>query len=113
MLTPASRCPTHQRAADAAALRVKRERRPHSHAERVRRAGVVAAWVRVHGWVCPGWDVPEHPSGDLTAAHVVAVAAGGDEGGALGVLCRTCNSRQGITAGQSPAAPAYVVRSDW
>lgn len=61
--------------------------------ERARRAAAVAAWVRVHGWVCPGYERPPHPSRDLTAAHSVAVAHGGVDS-ELGVLCRSCNSRQ-------------------
>lgn len=63
-----------------------------SSAEKHRRSAAVREWVRLHGWVCPGYERPTHPSRDLTAAHSVAVALGGDEIG--GVLCRSCNSRQ-------------------
>ena len=63
-----------------------------SSAEKQRRSAVVKAWVRVNGWICPGYERPAHESTDLTAAHSVAVAFGGDEIG--GILCRSCNSRQ-------------------
>lgn len=62
-------------------------------AERARRKRAVEAWVAVYGWVCPGYERPAHESRDLTAAHSVAVARGGTAS-ALGVLCRSCNSRQ-------------------
>ena len=60
--------------------------------ERLARKRVVAEHVRQHGWVCPGYERPEHPSRDLTAAHTTAVANGGTE--FRGALCRSCNSRQ-------------------
>jgi 5-methylcytosine-specific restriction protein A len=59
--------------------------------ERKRRAAVVAAHRAEYGDWCPGWQRPAHPSTDLTADHLLAVAAGGDEGGSLAVLCRSCN----------------------
>lgn len=62
-------------------------------AERGRRKAAVAAWVKVHGAVCPGYERSAHPSTDLTAAHTVAVAHGGGAS-ALTVLCRSCNARQ-------------------
>lgn len=65
------------------------------NAERVRRKAVVNAWVSVRGWTCPGWMRDSHPSTDLTAAHVTAVAHGGGDG-PLTVLCRSCNSRQAL-----------------
>jgi hypothetical protein len=55
----------------------------------------VASWVAVRGWVCPGYERPEHESRDLTAAHSVAVARGGRDS-RLSVLCRSCNSRQAL-----------------
>lgn len=63
-------------------------------AERKRRAAAVTAWVTVHGWWCPGYQVPAHESHDLTADHTTAVTHGGLEG-PLTVMCRTCNSRKG------------------
>jgi len=77
-LTVGSRCPAH--------------RRGNTNAERVRRAAVVAAHRAMHGDVCPGWLRPAHASSDLTADHVVPVAAGGAEAGPLQVICRSCNS---------------------
>lgn len=110
LVPDASRCPEHQRMADAAALRVKRARRPVNYRERKRRAAAVTAWIAEHGAWCPGWGVPGHESTDLTAAHVVAVAAGGAESGPLDVLCRACNARQGVFAGQRADTPPYQVR---
>jgi 5-methylcytosine-specific restriction enzyme A len=66
----------------------------HNRPERQRRRGVVDAWIRTHGSVCPGYGIPPHLSGDLTADHVTAVASGGSESGKLGVMCRQCNSRK-------------------
>ena len=51
-------------------------------------------WTRENGSTCPGYGIPPHLSADLTADHVVPVASGGSEGGALSVLCRRCNSRK-------------------
>lgn len=69
-------------------------RRIVSGHERRRRASVVDAWLSHNGATCPGWRRPPHlvQASDLTADHVVAVAAGGDEHGVLTVLCRSCNS---------------------
>ncbi|GAA1436352.1 hypothetical protein GCM10009616_35890 [Microlunatus lacustris] len=72
--------------------------RNSSRRERTRRTEAVQDWVAVHGWLCPGWERPAHPSQDLTAAHVVAAAHGGADG-PLTVLCRSCNSRQGVAGG--------------
>jgi hypothetical protein len=49
-------------------------------------------WVDMHGWVCPGWQRPPHPSRDLTVDHVAARSAA-----RLQVLCRSCNSRKSVT----------------
>lgn len=45
-----------------------------------------------NGWVCPGWRRDGHPSRELTADHVDPIALGGPQGGALAVLCKSCNS---------------------
>lgn len=47
-----------------------------------------------HGNWCPGYGTPSHAATDLTADHIVPIAAGGKPDGALGVLCRSCNSRK-------------------
>jgi 5-methylcytosine-specific restriction endonuclease McrA len=62
--------------------------------ERQRRKRVVAAWVREHGYVCPGYGRPAHPASDLTADHITP-RSGGGEHGPLRVLCRRCNSARG------------------
>lgn len=95
-LTPGTRCPEHTRAKDRATLRTKRARRPRLPGEDTRRAATVQAHIGTHGYWCPGWQRPPHPSQDLTADHPHAVARGGDEQAqSLTVLCRSCNSRKG------------------
>lgn len=91
-LTPTTRCNAHTRTRDQATLRAKRTLRPYSHTERQRRAQAVADHRAQHGDWCPGWHRPGHTATDLTADHVIAVAAGGTEHGELQVLCRSCNS---------------------
>jgi 5-methylcytosine-specific restriction protein A len=73
----------------------KRAVRPYTTAEKRRRAAAVAEWVSTHGQWCPGWQREAHPSSDLVADHIAAVAAGGPESGPLRVLCRSCNSARG------------------
>ena len=48
------------------------------HSRQVRRE-----WVAENGNLCPGWQVPAHPSTDLVLDHDV------------GVLCRVCNGVKG------------------
>lgn len=93
-LSTGSRCPTHAGTHQVHAQRAKRERRPYTYTEQRRRAEAVQAHVATHGWWCPGWRRPAHESHDLTADHVIAVAAGGGEDGPLQVLCRSCNGRK-------------------
>jgi 5-methylcytosine-specific restriction protein A len=96
-LSRKTRCPTHDRGnnrATAAHQRAKRAKRPYTYAEQQRRKAVVDAWVELYGYVCPGWRVPPHPSRDLTADHIDAVAVTRDESGPLSVLCRSCNGRK-------------------
>ena len=68
-LTNGGPCQQHRRESPTYLVRDK--------AERNRRALTVAAWIAEHGWTCPGWQRPAHPSRDLTAAHTIAVALGG------------------------------------
>jgi 5-methylcytosine-specific restriction protein A len=60
-------------------------------------AKIVRNWVAIHGWVCPGWRRPEHPSRQLTADHTLALARGGEpfDPANVGVLCRRCNTAKG------------------
>lgn len=60
-------------------------------------AKTVAEWVVEHGWVCPGWHRPPHPSHRLSANHVVPLAAGGApfDAANVDVLCVTCNTAKG------------------
>jgi 5-methylcytosine-specific restriction protein A len=99
-LSAGVRCPPCSSRRGAAQTRAKREVRPYTYAERERRAQVVRAWVQTHGYMCPGYQVPPHPSMDLTADHPHAVAAGGAEDQPLTVLCRSCNSRKVSTGDQ-------------
>lgn len=86
-------CPDHARRPPSKSSIAARDPR-----ERARRKAVVDAWVTANGWVCPGWERPEHPSRDLTAAHKTAVALGGKDS-ILSVLCRSCNARQALSPG--------------
>lgn len=63
--------------------------------QRKRRANAVRRWRNQYGDWCPGYKVPAHHATDLTAEHSQALAEGGDQGQALTVLCRSCNSRHG------------------
>lgn len=86
------RCHTCATYIETQRTRRKRDKRPRaSTAETRRRAQTVADWVTTHGWVCPGWQRPPHPSADLTADHVIPFAASRSEDGPLAVLCRPCN----------------------
>lgn len=90
-LSQGTRCPAHRNTIQQA----KRRRRPRiTWTEQQRRAKAVATHRARYGDWCPGWQCPPHASPDLTADHVTAVAAGGDEHGELQVLCRACNGRK-------------------
>lgn len=88
VITTATRCQQHR-------IESPTWHANNSRSERRRRAATVSMWIQEHGWICPGWQCDPHPSQDLTAAHSVAVALGGVHS-PLTVLCRSCNSRQGI-----------------
>ena len=100
-LTPRTRCPTCTAPIAAVYAQRKRERRPErSHTERQRRADTVTAWRDTYGDVCPGWNRTAHAATDLTADHVLPVAAGGAEDGPLTILCRECNGRKADRASE-------------
>lgn len=95
-LTKGSRCEQHQWQQDKQQDQAKRQRRPRaSSAEDKRRADAVARHIKTYGMWCPGWQVPAHVAGKLTADHVVPYASVGYEGGPLAVLCVSCNSKKG------------------
>lgn len=55
----------------------------------------IGAHVARHGYTCPGYKVPAHPSRDLTLDHPTALASGGAPlPRNPGVLCRSCNGRK-------------------
>ena len=88
--THTTRCPTCKARRD----RHRNQTRPHLTGtwpalSRKLRADHVAT----HGWWCPGWNTPPHPSHDLTVDHVERRT------GTAGyqVLCRSCNSRKSTT----------------
>ncbi len=89
-----SRCPDCA-TATAARRPPKPTRTGYGWHELKRRQSVVATWRAEHGDWCPGWQRPAHRAIDLTADHVLAVAAGGRQDGPLTVLCRSCNSAKG------------------
>ncbi|WP_236566720.1 HNH endonuclease [Nocardia sp. CY41] len=94
---PESRCPEHRAERDRHYRKTTPTKATRDHAERQRRAEVVADHRAAHGNWCPGWRRPAHPSDDLTADHTRAVADGGRPDGPLQVLCRACNSAKGAS----------------
>lgn len=101
--TQGNRCPPHQ-AQYNTLVNARRApnsvRRPdYGSAERTRRAAAVAAHRARHGDWCPGWGKRAAHQvvapNILTADHIDAVGAGGAEGGAYIVRCRSCNSARG------------------
>ncbi len=95
VVTYGSRCPDCHRAEDRRRLTVKPTAQGRNSHEQRRRARTVRAWRRQHGDLCPGWRRAPHPSSDLTADHLQAVATTADQTGPLQVLCRGCNSAKG------------------
>jgi 5-methylcytosine-specific restriction enzyme A len=103
-LSSGTRCPEHTREQGYQQLQRKRDLRPYSHAERVRRREAVEAHRAQHGEWCPGWEaggraahvvLPQH--GGLSADHAESVARGGAEGGLLTVRCLSCNAAKGTS----------------
>jgi 5-methylcytosine-specific restriction protein A len=83
---PATRCEKHKII------------KSYTYKERKRRKAAVEEHIAAHGYWCPGWGVPAHPSEDLTADHVIPQRYGG-VGGELRTLCRSCNSRRSTKLG--------------
>ena len=100
LISSGTRCPRCERPRARQTQQRKRAIRPYTTAEKRRRAAAVDQWRAQFGDWCPGWG--EHPAHQvvwpnvLSADHDVAVAVGGDEGGALTVRCRRCNSARGV-----------------
>src|SRR5699024_2414916 len=96
------RCDACEREHSQRQTNSKRRRRPvATSAEQTRRKQVVAAHVALHGYVCPGWECPPHPSMDLTADHITSYKQSTSENGSLQVLCRVCNGRKGSKSGRA------------
>ncbi len=92
---PGSRCTIHARQSNRShhnALYNTREWQRLS-------ARVIARHRGQYGNWCPGYGRDPHPASDLTADHVVPLAAGGAplDRGNLAVLCRSCNSTKGAS----------------
>lgn len=87
------RCPRH--------TRVKRNYSAPYDAQHLKlKKRAVAAWVRIHGWTCPGWKRPAHPifENGLEGEHIIPRSLRPDlayEPSNYGVLCRSCNARKG------------------
>lgn len=69
-------------------------------------ARVLRAWRGEHGNWCPGYGRPGHRAADLTADHVVPLAAGGApfDIANTAVLCRSCNSTKGASTDRGGVA---------
>lgn len=78
------------------------------------RRRVLTRHIATHGWWCPGWGVPAHPSRQLTIDHGDPLVFGGDPYNEdnLGVLCKACNGRKGARGGSSNSATATVRSTD-
>jgi hypothetical protein len=93
VLSPYNRCDTHRRARER--YRGSSTARGYDGAWRRLQARVVREWVAVHGWVCPGYMRPGHPSHHLTGDHIVPLSVDPSlrlERSNVGVLCAACNS---------------------
>lgn len=89
------RCEEHARRAERKQRLTVPTKRTLTSSEARRRKTVVEAWRSRYGNVCPGFGRTPHVATDLTADHIVPIAAGGSPSGRLSVLCRSCNSRKG------------------
>jgi 5-methylcytosine-specific restriction endonuclease McrA len=103
-----SRCAMHARQSNRSRHNAFYNTREWQHLS----ARVLRAWRGRHGNWCPGYGRAAHPAIDLTADHIVALAAGGAplDVGNVAVLCRSCNSTKGDGSrhGRSAGAVALV-----
>ena len=90
-----SRCPAHRK---------QQKRRegpsPYNRLHYKIKKQTVERWVRIHGWVCPGYQIPAHPvqPGGLDGEHIIPRSIRPDlayEPSNYGVLCQACNTRKG------------------
>lgn len=79
---PRSRCTDHE---------IK-----YTRAEQNRVREIVLDWIDTYGPLCEGYEREPHyvNEDELTGDHVVPLLYGG-RGGAIRILCRSCNSRRG------------------
>ncbi len=102
-------CATCATARDKAKAKAAKRPLLRSNASKVSNAALVSEHRATIGDWCPG--VPElrrpaHPSADLTADHVLEVAAGGSELHAHRVVrCRSCNSARSANVRRNPVFP--------
>jgi len=92
---PGSRCTVHARLSNRSRHNALYNTRTWQRLS----ARVIARHRGQHGHWCPGYRRDAHQTGDLTADHVVPLAAGGApfDIGNCAVLCRSCNSTKGAT----------------
>ncbi len=99
---PGSRCTEHTRQSN----RSRHNALYSTRAWQRLSARVLRAWRGEHGDVCPGYLRPAHVASDLTADHVMPLAAGGApfDIGNTAVLCRSCNSTKGASTDRGGVA---------
>ena len=96
------RCRTCSAKRDQAKAAKRPGFKTYSETERRRRA-VADHRAQVGDW-CPGLPElhrPAHPAANLTADHLIEVAAGGLESGPLVVRCNPCNAARSANIGRN------------
>jgi 5-methylcytosine-specific restriction protein A len=90
-----SRCTTHARQSN----RSRHNALYDTRAWQSLSVRVIARHRGQYGNWCPGYGRDPHPASNLTADHIVPLAAGGAplDIGNLAVLCRSCNSTKGAS----------------
>ena len=91
----ASRCAVHARQSN----RSRHNALYNTRAWQRLSARVISRHRGQYGNWCPGYGRDPHPAIDLTADHVVPLAAGGApfDPANVAVLCRSCNSTKGAS----------------
>jgi 5-methylcytosine-specific restriction endonuclease McrA len=95
---PSRRCPDHQGFGSRFRPATRRPKVYDTRAYRRKRQRLIDAWVERHGWVCPGWRIPSHPTRSFALDHVEPLVAGGSamDDANLQPLCGPCNSRKSL-----------------